>query len=62
MSRRKMLESQLKKFRTIGIMEDDYKRILKEEKRTRLGIANIFNLALTAYLTPSYKEAKKMIG
>lgn len=58
MTRRKLPESQLKKFRTIGIHENDYARILKEEKATNQGIANIITGALDQYLDQKRKAQK----
>lgn len=55
MPRRKGPKSKLKVFRNIGILEEDYKRILKEDRISKKGIAVIISQALNVYLSTTSK-------
>jgi hypothetical protein len=56
MTRRKLKESQKRVYRNIGILAQDYERILTEDKRTGKGIAVIVAESLNHYFIKNNKK------
>lgn len=54
MPRRKLPKSQLKVFRSVGLLKSDYLRILEEDKVSGEGIAVIVTKALNGYFLEKY--------